>query len=69
MLDKLNGITNLDYTIEFDGDTYNITAADSLNADVARRTKEALHIALSNYNETTTDDFDYDGHYPQSILT
>lgn len=76
MQDNLNGITNLDYTIELDGTEYNITAADSLNADVARRTKEALHIILSKHPMTvdsnknlnpTKKEFDFDGHYKQGI--
>lgn len=76
MRDNLNGIDNLDYTIELDGTKYNITAADSLNADVARRTKEALNIILSKHPMTvdssknlnsTKKEFDFDGHYKQGI--
>lgn len=80
MLDKLNNITNLDYTIELDGTEYNITAADSLNADVARRVAKALHVIQSGYpvnpsknleDETigTPEEtkYDFDGHYAQSL--
>jgi hypothetical protein len=87
VLDKLNDITNpdytienLDYTIELDGVPYNITAADSLNADVARRVVKALHVIQSGYpanpsknleDETigTPEETEYyfDGHYAQKL--
>jgi hypothetical protein len=75
---KTTTVDNLDYTIELDGQQYNITAADSLYADVARRTQAFLNIAVKSLGESSDpskettydinkDDISYNGSKTQSI--
>ncbi len=60
-------IENLDYTIDLDGKQYNLTAADSLWADIARRVENALKVTLSTKQNDSNEIVNYDGDESRAI--